>query len=117
MPGTTDQHGERIPSNLGEDVVAKLLHTHEIVDRPEKFAEMFCEVAKTQSAVREKLIEILSSAIQYDVESRKAVKQVLKELHDEDWKHFIRSAWGKIGLALWTAISVAIGIWVKSLIG
>jgi len=117
MPEQTAQLGERIPGNLGDDVVKKLLHTHEIVDRPEKFAEMFTTVAESQNAVRQKLVEILRTSIQHDVESRKEIKKVLKEIYDEDWKHFIRSAWGKIGLAIWTAVSVAIGIWVKSLIG
>lgn len=113
----SDQHSERIPGNLGEDVVKKLLHTHEIVDRPEKFAEMFCTVAESQNAVRQKLIEILRTSIQHDVESRKEIKKVLKEIYDEDWKHFIRSIWGKVAAILWTILTLGLGYLFKKYLG
>lgn len=112
-----EQQEERIPGNLGDDVVKKLLHTHEIVDRPEKFAEMFVTVAQSQNAVREKLVEILRSSIQHDVESRREIKRVLKEIYDEDWRKFIRSAWGRLALVVWTVITLLLGYLFKRYIG
>lgn len=93
------------------------MHTHEIVDRPEKFAEMFCNVAQSQSAVRSKLMEVLRTAIQNDVETRREVKKVLKEIYDEDWKKFARSTGGKIAAVVWTLVTLAIGYFFKTYVG
>jgi hypothetical protein len=78
-----------------------------------KFAEMFCKVAESQSAVRQKLMEVLRAAIQHDVDTRKEVKKVLKEIYDEDWKRFIRSTGAKIGAVVWTLLTLAIGYLFK----
>jgi arsenate reductase-like glutaredoxin family protein len=110
-------HNERIPASLSDDVLQKLLHTHNIVDRPEMFAEMFCKIAETQSAVRTKLMEVLRVAIQHDVPTRSEVKKVLKEIYDEDWKRFIRSTGAKIGAVVWTLITLAAGYFFKKYIG
>lgn len=114
MAGNGKEVQDRIPSSLvSDELLEQLKHTHEIIDRPEKFASMFCDVAATQNAVREKLVEILTTSIQHDVNARKEVKKVMKELYDEDWRKFVRSAWGKIALVLWTAISTGIGFWIN----
>ena len=95
---------DRIPSSISHELLADLKKTHDIIDRPEKFAEMFTKVADTQNAVREKLSQILILSIQHDVPAREEMKKVLKEIYDEDWKYFIKSAYGKIALLVWTLL-------------
>jgi hypothetical protein len=114
---TDEPHNERIPASLSDDVLKKLLHTHDIVDRPEMFAEMFCKVAESQSAVRTKLMGVLIIAIQNDVETRNEMKKVLKEIYDEDWKRFIRSTGAKVGAIVWTIVTLALGYFFRKYIG
>lgn len=95
---------DRIPSSISQELLESLKKTHDIIDRPEKFAKMFTEVADSQSLVREKLSQILILSIQHDVPTRTEMKKVLKEIYDEDWKHFIKSAWGKLALLGWTLL-------------
>lgn len=95
---------DRIPSSISQELLDGFKKTHDIIDRPEKFAEMFTKVADSQTAVRDKLSQILMLSIQHDVPTRQEVKKVLKEIYDEDWKHFIKSAWGKLALLAWTLL-------------
>lgn len=95
---------DRIPSSISHELLESFKKTHNIIDRPEKFAEMFTSVAESQNAVRNKLAEILVLSIQHDVPTRAEMKKVLKEIYDEDWKRFIRSAWGKLALLGWTLL-------------
>lgn len=100
---------DRVPVQEAQDLMAKFQKTHDTIDRPEKFALMFCDVAESQSAVRQKLVSILQTSIQHDVDTRQEVKKVLLEIYNEDWKSFVRTSLGKIAIVLWTVASIAIG--------
>ena len=104
MENPTNNLQDRIPSSISQELLNSFKKTHDIIDRPEKFAEMFTNVADSQNAVRDKLAQILILSIQHDVPTRQEMKKVLKEIYDEDWKHFIKSAWGKLALLGWTLL-------------
>jgi hypothetical protein len=108
---------DRVPAQEAEDLMAKFKKTHDTIDRPEKFAVMFCSVAESQTAVRQKLVSILQTSIQHDVETRQEVKKILLEIYNEDWKSFVRSAIGKVAILAWTAISLVIGAVINNYLG
>lgn len=110
----TPQNGEHISGTLGDEVVQKLL---QVIDRPEKFAEMFCSVAETQVSVRKKLIDILKEAVKTDTEAREAMKVILKEIYADDFKYWFRSVWGKIAIGLWTLLVVVATAWATNFLG
>ena len=111
---TTKPITDRVPANEAEVLMAKFKETHDTIDRPEKFAIMFCSVAESQTAVREKLVSILQTSIKHDVETREQVKNILLEIYAEDWKSFIRSSIGKIAIFVWTVITLIIGAIINS---
>jgi hypothetical protein len=67
--------------------------------------------------VRQKLVEILRTSVQHDVETRKEVRKVLKEIYDEDWKHFIRSTGARVAAVAWTLVTLVLGYLFKKYVG
>lgn len=107
------------PAQDGEvfDAPAKLKldKAHDLVDRPEKFAKLFCDVAKNQVSVQALIKEMIRESVATDPKSREALLGLIRQALREDWKTWVRSAWGKAGLALWTAGTLALGAWINSM--
>lgn len=105
--------GGKVPSSyIDKELFENLKKTSAIIDRPEKFAQMFCSVADTQIDIRQKLSSILLLSIQKDIASRDEIKKVLIEIYKEDWRRFVRSAWGKIGFVVWTLFTALFSAWL-----
>lgn len=97
------------------DEFISLKNTQEKIERPDQFAELFCAAAKTQTSVKDLLRELLQEIIATDPKARESLNGLIKQVFQQDWRAFIRSAWGKFALVTWTVVSVGIGAWIKSL--
>ena len=74
-------------------------------EQPDKFAEIFCTAAKTQKIIDNTLKETVRSLIQHDNETRKSIKEQLREIEAEEWRFYLR----KGGAAILVFISLATG--------
>ncbi|PIR54711.1 hypothetical protein COU74_03080 [Candidatus Peregrinibacteria bacterium CG10_big_fil_rev_8_21_14_0_10_36_19] len=92
-----------------------LKSAQEKIERPDQFAEVFCAAAKTQTSVKDLLRELLQEIIATDPKARESLNGLIKEVFQQDWKAFVRSAWGKFALLSWTLVAAGIGAWVKTL--
>ena len=97
---------------LSDADAKKLEESYAIVDRADRLAELFCKAAETQISVRQKILDVLKLAIETDAPSREQVKKILKEIHDEDWRMFVKSAWAKIGIVVWTLVTALISAYI-----
>lgn len=113
LPAPAQQDGEAFD---GASKV-KLEKAHDLLDRPEKFAKLFCDVAKNQVTVQTLLKEMIREALRGDTESREALMKLIRQAMKEDWRTWARSAWGKVGLAAWTVVTLAIGAYLDTLLG
>lgn len=93
----------------------KLEKTHDVLDRPEKFAELFCDVAKNQVSVQTLIKDMIRDSLTTDSKARDGLLSLIKQAMNEDWRTWFRSAWGKAGLALWTVATLALGAWLNTL--
>lgn len=87
------------------------------LEQPDKFAEIFCKAAKKQKDIDNILKDTIKNLLQHDNETRKMIKDMLREIEKEDWKKFLK----KIGMAGWSLIvagtSAIITIFATSFIG
>ncbi len=60
------------------------------LDQPHKFAEIFCEAAKSQKMVDETLKIIIRNLIKSDNESIELIKSMIREVEKEDWRLIIK---------------------------
>lgn len=95
----------------------KLEKAHKIADRPDEFAKLFCKVAKEQTIVQDMINDMIRKALNTDVSSRGALQGLIQVAYKEDWKAFVKSAWGKIALVVWTLITALISAWIGSHFG
>ena len=83
------------------------------LEQPDKFAELFCKAAKSQTNVSQILQTIIRQSLQTDQITRDTVKDLIKEYEKEEWWVIIRRSFS-VG---WTAIVVifsgALGYWIK----
>ncbi|QQR61107.1 hypothetical protein IPH19_01410 [Candidatus Uhrbacteria bacterium] len=84
---------------------------HDAIDRPDKFAELFCQAAKTQTSVKEVLWEQIRSILTTDVEARNALKVIVREVEKEDVRIFGK----KIGFGVWTLFTIGMGAFLGAL--
>ena len=101
-------------AQFNADAQIKLEKTHDTIDRPEKFAALFCKVAKEQVAVQELLSKMINRSIQSE-ESKKHLTGVIRHINSQEWKSFVRSTGGKTALAIWTVITLFLGAYFGSL--
>lgn len=97
------------------DEFISLKTTQEKVERPDQFAELFCKAAETQTSVKDLLKKLLQDIIATDPKARESLNGLIKDVFEQDWKAFVRSAWGKFALIAWTIIAAGLGAWVSSL--
>lgn len=93
----------------------KLEKAHDVLDRPEKFAKLFCDVAKNQVSVQALIKDMIRDSLNNDTKARESLLGLIRHAMREDWRVWLRSAWGKAGLALWTVATIGLGAWINSL--
>jgi ferritin len=73
------------------------------LNQPDKFAELFCNAAKTQRIIDAALKEIVSELIKKDSDTKEHLKSLVREVEKEDFRAFLR----KVGFAGWTLLVAA----------
>lgn len=68
------------------------------------FADTFNE-EKTQKLIQDSINKLILQALSCDVNTREALKKIVRDVDKEDWWNFIK----KGGWALWSIISAGIG--------
>lgn len=92
------------------DEFLNLKDTQQKVERPDGFAKLFCEAAKSQTAVKDLLKEIIQDLLETDVKAQNVLKRLIQEVFKQDWRAFIKTVWGKFALIAWTAITALIAV-------
>jgi hypothetical protein len=95
----------------------KLDRAHDIIDRPEKFAAHFRTVARTQTDIKRVIVEIIRECLESDIDAKKQLKNLIREVEQENWKSFLKSTWGKVGVGIWTVITLALGAFFTHFFG
>jgi len=98
------KHEEIIPS-LSEQDAQKLERAHKLADRPEKFAEMFEQVAKTQTKVKDVLKKEIRDIIGTDTETRGSIKGLVRQTEKENLWYGLKL----VGFGLWSIGLLALG--------
>lgn len=113
---TTRSDTEKIQP-LSDNDSNKLDTAFKLADRPEEFAKLFCTVAKEQTSVKNQIIDILKEILMSDVCARNELKHIIQSVQKEDWRNFVKSAWGKTSLLIWTIVvafvTAIIGKYIK----
>jgi len=91
----------------------KLDKTHDILDRPEKFAQFFVKVSKEQTGIQDRINEMIRKAIKEE-DSKKVITELIKSAQKGDWHAFARSIGGKIAFAVWSVALVVITILLQN---
>ncbi len=108
---STAQDGELFDSQSK----LKLDKTHDVLDRPEKFAKLFCDVARKQVDMQTFLKEVMRELIATDPKARDSLLGLIRQAMKEDWKSWLRSRGGMVIFGIWTLITIAFGAWISSL--
>lgn len=90
--------------------ILKRLAAH--IEQPEKFAQIFCDAAKSQKAIDNHLKEVIKEVLIKDPEMISYLKQIARDVDKEDWRFCLK----KIGLAGWAGIVFAAGAVFTALI-
>jgi hypothetical protein len=93
----------------------KLNLAHDILQHPDKFAEVFVKAAQTQVSVKQLIRTEIRECLASDVDSIKYLKSLIADHIKEDWKAFLRTWIGKIALLMWTVLVALIGVLVGRL--
>ena len=97
------------------DAQVKLETAHDVIQHPDKFAEVFVNAAKSQISIKEYIQKEIVNTLQLHPESRESLKGLIKEQFNEDWKSFAMSVGGKILLGVWSLLLLGIGAWLGSI--
>lgn len=84
----------------------------DIIEQPEKFAQIFCEAAEKQKSIDRVLCRIFKDLLTKDHETKEILKNAIKEVEKEDW----RFVWKKFGLAISTGLAFIAGSAVTAFI-
>lgn len=83
----------------------------ENLEQPDKFAQIFCDAAKTQKNIDETLKLVVKNLIKNDKETIDTIKDYQRQVDKEDWKNFIK----KIGATGWAIIMLIVGAILQAL--
>ena len=102
-PGTTTPaDSDNTPFNA--DAQIKLQTAHDAIQHPDKFAEIFCNAAQSQVSIKQYIRQELQESLTSDVKTKDAMRVIIKQHFDEDWRTWLKSAWGKFAILIWTLI-------------
>jgi hypothetical protein len=65
----------------------KLDAAHDLVQHPDKFAEIFVKPAETQTKIKEYVRKEIKESLESDIGTRTAMKGLIAEQFKEDWSH------------------------------
>lgn len=86
---------------------------HDAIVHPDKFADVFCAALETQRKMTEILKRELTAMLKTDADARESLKAIIKECEKEDWKVFVKSAFGKVSLGVWTVAVLVVGVLIQ----
>lgn len=86
--------------DMSEDV-AKLTSD---LRQPDKFAQIFCEAAKTQKSIDYALKDAIVDLLAKNSEAQEAVTSIVQKV-DRNYAHIL---FGKVGFGVWTIIVVIV---------
>ena len=109
-PGTPALGAADVQFNA--DAQLKLDTAHDILQHPDKFAEIFLKAATSQTAIKNHIQKEIQDSLSTDQISKAALKTLIKEQLKEDWKGFMRSTGGKIAFGVWSIALVVLGAWL-----
>jgi len=95
----------------------KLETAHDVIQHPDKFAEIFVKAATSQTSIKEYIKKEIKDSLTLDPELRGVLKGLVKEQLKEDWKGFVRSTGGKIAFAIWSVGLIIFTAWISSKFG
>lgn len=116
-PKPTQASSDRVTSDKADMLapfVSKLDETHNKIFHPDQFAEIFVNAAKSQTSVKEHIRSELLESLTLDAQSRRALKEIIKECFKDDWRAFLVSTGGKVTFAIWSVLTIALGAWLNS---
>lgn len=91
--------------NFDPSIFAKLESSHEILDRPDKFAEYFKKNLKSQALMKDAIAAEIINLMQTNNAVRDEVKKLVLEVQKEDWKTFLK----KFGSWIYTVVAFLLG--------
>lgn len=98
------------------DASAVLQETKDKLDRPDKFAEIFCQAAKSQVKIKECLSKIIRELVTKDTAVNQHLNNAFKEIIKKDTKAFHSMLWKKIGWIVTVLGSIAVTLFTQFLI-
>lgn len=101
-------------SSKGDDFdpAQKFRTTIDKIERPDMFAEVFCNAAKKQTDIRDCLGDLIKNKISEDKEIKEKIKDLMKEIQRDN----IRFMFSGFILVITSAVSAAIGAIVTAII-
>jgi hypothetical protein len=93
-----NQGDDYSPKQIIQDLAAS-------IQQPDKFAQIFCNAAETQTPIAKILKGKIKELIESDKETIDLIKKYQREIDKEDWRFFMK----KIGVAGWSIIMMFIG--------
>ncbi len=104
-------------AKFNADAQIKLETAHDILQHPDKFAEIFVKAAKTQTSVKELIKTSIQDCLTSDPDSRKVLKDLIEKHFNDNWVNSLKTWTGKIALGVWTIIIILITIWLEKKFG
>jgi hypothetical protein len=95
----------------------KLDTAHEILQRPDKFAKLFCDAANKQVDIQNTIKKFIKDSLESDIQTRNALKGMIRHENKESWKAFMMSTGGKIGLGIWTIVTILLTVLAERYLG
>jgi hypothetical protein len=123
---TKPNSSDGVDAKFDADAQVKLESAHDLVQRPDKFAEVFVKAAETQTSIKQLIRKEIRESLALDPESRTSLRGLIAEQFKEaeisnrvrhsfpgrvNWRALIKSAWGKIGILVWTVIVALVTGW------
>ena len=99
---------DKINAPDGYDASAILQETKDKLDRPDKFAEIFCQAAKSQVKIKECLSKIIRELVTKDTSVNQHLNNTFKDIIKKDTKAFYTMLWKKLGWLLTVVGTIAV---------
>ena len=100
---------DQIDDNADPKDAVRILKAN--LEQPHKFAQIFCEAAKSQKPIEDAIKKVIRKLLKEDKETTESVKKIQRDVNKEDWKLII----GKIGFGSWTIMVIILTIVLQSL--
>lgn len=97
------------------DSSAILQETRDKLDRPDKFAEIFCQAAKSQVKIKEYLGKLIREQITKDTAVNQHLINSFKRIIKDDTKAFYVALWKKLGWLLTVLGTIAVTLFTQFL--